>query len=216
MVPVSWFHSFQGIKTVVFESWQWIRNSDTINAIINSQPALNLDLDPSHKTFFAPLLEGMDLQLEMESDSTSADTRHAYVHAVACLNWAHQKPDRGRILAFAATVSRRFVDLLAAHDPRALTIVACFFAMLKSEDDVWWLNGVAKKEVMGIFTLLPPEWWGRLEWPIRICNHEGPFDDEVWGITDPVKQEPMESQINFHIDFLRDLMSVGAPTVPVD
>jgi hypothetical protein len=63
-IPLAWFHSFQGVKTVVMASWQWLRTSDRIYPIINSQPALSLNLDPERKSFFAPLLEGMEEQLE--------------------------------------------------------------------------------------------------------------------------------------------------------
>jgi len=258
-LPIAWFHSFQGIKTVVLASWQWLRNSDSVFAIITGQPALHLDMDPHRKSFFAPLLEGMDIQLSTEVESTRAETQRlvffcsknaalwkenitwysttwsgnenlsqttiwrlllsvnrSYEHAVACLNWAHQKPDRGRILGFAATVSRRFVDLVGFHDPRSLVIVSCFFAMTRVVDDVWWLQGVAKREVSGIFNLIPQEWWDKMQWSLQIANHEGPFDENIWGVSWAVKEEHTREVINMHIDMLADLMNQAAPPMPLD
>jgi hypothetical protein len=52
-------------------------------------------------------------------------------------------------MGFAASVSRRLVDLLAEKDSRTLVIIACFFAMMRAVDDIWWLQGIAKRDVMG-------------------------------------------------------------------
>lgn len=213
--PLAWFHSFQGVKTVVMTSWQWLKNSSRILPIISGQPALELDLNPDSTTFFAPLLGGMDAQLRGLPDEERAETKRSYEHAVAFLNWAHRKPDRARILGFAATVSRRFVDLVAQHDPRALVIISCFFAMTKVVDDVWWLAGLAKREVMGIFNLLPAEYWGKMEWPLRIVNHEGAMDDTVWGVNwaEAIKEE---KDVSAHIDMLAQIMNECAPPLPPD
>jgi hypothetical protein len=219
-LPLAWFHSFQGVKTMVMASWQWLRNSDRIFPIIGGQPALTLDFDPDRKSFFSPLLEGMALQLLNEPEQTRVETKQAYEHSVAFLNWAHQKPERARILGFAATVSRRFVELIGLRDPRALVIISCFFAMTKVVDDVWWLEGVAKREVMGIFSLLPQEWWGKMEWPLRIANHVGEMDDVTWGIDWPenaaqIKEEEC-GDVRAHIDMLAQLMNEQAPPMPPD
>ncbi|EKD19012.1 C6 zinc finger protein [Drepanopeziza brunnea f. sp. 'multigermtubi' MB_m1] len=180
-LPLAWFHSFQGVKTIVLSSWQWLRTSNRIHPIINSQPALFLEPDPERRLFFAPLLQGLEEQLDNLPVLARAETKQAYEHAVSYLNWAHKKPVRNRILGFAATVSRRFVDLMAGRDSRALVITACFFALTKVVDNVWWLEGVAKREVNGIFSLLPPDWWPKMEWALRVANHEGLIDEETWG-----------------------------------
>lgn len=219
-LPLAWFHSFQGVKTVVMTSWQWLRKSNRVFPIINGQPPLTLDMHPDAKTFFSHLLEGLDEQLAAEAERTRAETRQGYEHAVAFLNWAHQKPERSRILGFAATVSRRFVTLIGQHDPRALVIIACFFAMTKVVDEVWWLYGIARREVNGIYKLLPEQWLENMDWPMRIANHEGPINDEIWGVTvwdgelDEFKGSGEE--ITSHIDMLADLMNSNAPPMPVD
>jgi len=221
-LPLAWFHSFQGVKTVVMASWQWLRQSNRVFPIINGQPALNLDLDPERRLFFAPLLEGLDEQIQAAPDQLSLETRQAYEHSVAFLNWAYLKPVRNRILGFAATVSRRFVDMMGQHDPRTLLIVSCFFAMMRAVDDAWWLQGVAKKEVNGICSLLPSEWWPKMEWALKIANHNGPITDEVWGTSlKEIKSEEEEPTIgsetvHHHIDILAKIMETYAPPGPPD
>lgn len=219
VLPLAWFHSYQGIKTVVIASWQWLRNSTRIQPIISGQPSLSLDLHPDKKTFFSHLLDGVDEQIASEPEETSAETRQGYQHAIAFLNWAHQKPERERITAFAATVSRRFVTLIGERDPRALVIIACFFAMMRVVDDVWWLRGIAKKEVTGIHGLLPAEWLAKMEWPVKVANHEGPMDDDTWGVSnwsnrEPDAKEEVTGSVRAHIDLLTELMSEAAKMPP--
>ncbi|RFU34353.1 hypothetical protein B7463_g1974, partial [Scytalidium lignicola] len=217
-LPLAWFHSFQGVKTIVFTSWEWLRNSEKVAPIINSQQPLTLDLDPYRNKFFAHLLDGIDEQLVFVEENLQAETKRSYEHAVSFLNWAHQRPERGTILGFAAIVTRRFIDLIGQKDPRALVIVACFFAMTKVVDDVWWLQGVAKREIMGILNMLPDEWWPMMDWSTRIANTEGPIDEETWGIPYRSREIPMDEPINLrsHIDILAQIMNASAPPEPVD
>lgn len=112
-------------------------------------------------------------------------TRQAYQHAVAVLNWAHKIPHKGAALAFPATVSRRFVELLEERRPRALAVLACYFALLRSLDGVWWLHGMARREVLGVVSLFNSDyfgaeayrrWWPHLEWAMRIALWEDRSD----------------------------------------
>ncbi|KAI0394731.1 hypothetical protein F5Y17DRAFT_240114 [Xylariaceae sp. FL0594] len=185
-LPLSWFHSFQGVKAVVTASWQWLACSSIVVQIIESQPALNLNLS-GEPTFFSDLIVGVDDEIaKLEPDpSTHMATRMAYQHAIAVLDWAHKIPYTGAPLVFMGTVSRRFVELLEAKRPRALAILASYFALLKCLDDVWWLKGVARREIMGIVSLFDPddeEWWPRLQWPLRIALHDDVIiPPQVWG-----------------------------------
>ncbi len=221
-LPLAWFHSFQGVKTVVMSSWQWLRSSEKVFPIINSLPALFLDLDEDRKLFFAPLLEDLDEEVALLPQRLQADTKQAYIHSVAYLNWAHQKPQRNRILGFAATVSRRFVELLASCEPRAIMIVACFFALTKVVDEVWWLDGVAQREINGLLSILPRKWWGKIQWAMEIARHQGPMDEVTWGVggnkEEVMKPENADEAVNvhLHIDILANMLAAGVPEVPLD
>lgn len=186
-LPLSWFHAFQGVKTIVATSWQWLRTSGIVLPIIQSQPALDLNMSSGSTTFFGSLLDGMEEELAaLDRDpEVQAKTRQAYQHSVAVLNWAHKIPLTGAPLVFLATVSRRYMEMLQARRPRALAILASFFGMLKSLDSVWWLKGIARREVMGILSLFDPddqEWWSRLQWPVRMALYDGDIiPPELWG-----------------------------------
>ncbi|KAI2783328.1 hypothetical protein F4815DRAFT_491494 [Daldinia loculata] len=228
-LPLSWFHSFQGIKAVVASSWQWLRHSGIVIPIIESQPALNLDLSGQNANFFGHLLTGVEEEVANQDDPTTQElTRQAYQHAVAVLDWAHKIPHTGAPLVFLATVSRRFVELLESRRPRALAILASYFGLLKSLDSVWWLKGLARREVMGIVSLFDPddeEWWPRLQWPVRIALYEGDFiPPDVWGAescteTALLDQSGQNGGYVSHIELVSQMFSAVQnmpPTMPGD
>ncbi|KAI1348214.1 hypothetical protein F5Y01DRAFT_217080 [Xylaria sp. FL0043] len=213
-LPLSWFHSFQGVKAVVAATWQWLRISTIVIPIIESQPALNLDLS-GHPTFFSDLMVGVEDEIaKFEHDPTThLETRIAYQHAIAVLDWAHKIPYTGAPLVFLATVSRRFIELLEARRPRALAILASYFALLKCLDDVWWMKGVARREIMGIVSLFDPddeEWWPRLQWPLRIALHDDVIiPPQIWGrdwAAQTTNTNPNGGFVS-HIELLSDMFS---------
>ncbi|KAK7952414.1 uncharacterized protein PG986_008142 [Apiospora aurea] len=223
VLPISWFHAFQGVKTIVATSWQWLRTSGIVIPIIQSQPSLNLNLSATKSTFFGHLLDGLDQELDtLEPDVHSRTlTRQAYQHAVAVLNWAHKVPRTGAPMVFLATVSKRYVELLQAKRPRALVILATFFGLLKVLDSgVWWLKGVARREVMGIVSFFDPddeEWWPRLQWPVMVALHEGEtIPPEIWGadLDEETPSDPNRGseQVLSHIEVLTRMFNSIDPS----
>ncbi|KAF3769235.1 hypothetical protein M406DRAFT_287346 [Cryphonectria parasitica EP155] len=253
--PLAWFHSFQGVKTVVAASWPWLKQSKIILSIIDAQPVLNLNFSRAADGFFGHLLTGLDEELTaLEPLASVADlsdngtpgssgggsgtgttsivetTRQAYQHAVATLNWAHSKPGKGA-LAFPATVSKRFVELVEERQPRALAILASFFALLKTLDHVWWLQGMARREVLGIVSLfnsdhfgpdLERKWWPHLEWAVRVALYDpgqsgqNTIPTDIWGSSWGFEGGDQQGDIKFtsHIEMLSELVHPASPLPP--
>lgn len=212
-VPLAWFHAFQGVKAVVASSWQWISGSSAVKAVIDSQPSFTLNMNPrANDSFFGHLMEGLDEELSTEEPHHVVASGQAYAHAVCVINWAHTNYYAAASLAFPSTVSKRFVELVEAKRPRALAILACFFALLKRMDGVWWLQDVARREVMGLVSLFEPrsKWWKHLEWPIRIALWDGnSITPEVWGAaweTQAHPEMPMVDSMMHHIELMADLL----------
>jgi hypothetical protein len=190
--PLSCFHAFQGVKAVVVSSWPWIRNSSSVLSVIESQPPLRLEGLTSPTSFFGPLLDGLDEETETgEEGGGGAErkqaTADAYAHAVAVLNWAHRSPNDAAQLVFPATVARRFIELLAEGRPRALAVLANFFAVLRRMEGIWWVGSVPRREILAIAALFEGEdeqsrrWRRHVEWPVRIACAEAPIPPELWG-----------------------------------
>ncbi|KAK8132463.1 hypothetical protein PG999_000636 [Apiospora kogelbergensis] len=201
-LPLSWFYSFQGVKAILSNSWSWVQGSTVLIPIIQSLPGLDITLSSECSTFFGPLLDGLAGELDsLETDPASRMlTEQAYHHAVSMLNWAHRIPHTGAPILFMFAVSRRFIELLQARRPRALVILACHFSQLKSLDSVWWLRGLAKREVQGIVSLFEGDadhsmnteaWWAWLQWATQVVQYDGDgmVPAEIWGV-EPTRQDP--------------------------
>ncbi|CAN8098666.1 unnamed protein product [Discula destructiva] len=239
--PLAWFHSFQGVKTIVAASWSWLKESEVILSIIDAQPVLNLNFTRATEGFFGHLLRDMhDEVASLYPCATSStgesppgepdlatSTRQAYQHAVATLNWAYTKPGKAA-LAFPATVSKRFVELVEERQPRALAILASFFALLKVLDHVWWLQGMARREVLGIVSLfnsdyfgpdIEKKWWPHLEWAVRIAlydtGHSGQnyIPADVWGSVWNLDTVEQAGEVKFtnHIEMLSEFANPDNP-----
>ena len=109
------------------------------------------------------------------------------------------------------------MELLNEYDPRAMVIAACFFALTKVTNEVWWLRGVAEREVNGIMSIVPSVWWPKMEWAMRVANHKGEMDEVTWGIGDDegqiVKPEATEylPNVHQHIDLLAKMLRERTP-----
>jgi hypothetical protein len=172
---------------------------------------LQLDLNPvGPNSFFGHLLEGLDEELAQEDPQQAHLISQCYSHAICVLNWAHKNAHPAATLGFPATVARRYIDLVEQKRPRALAILACFFALLKRLDNVWWLKDVARREVMGLVGLFESgsTWWRHLEWPIRIALWDGSnIPAEVWGV-DWDREVPQTDSQGFmnHIQLVAEMM----------
>lgn len=63
-----------------------------------------------------------------------------------------------RIMAFALLAPRRFIEAVEQQRPRALAVLAHFFALGSVLQDVWWLGNTVQREIQGIWIALPLEW----------------------------------------------------------
>ncbi|PFH57248.1 hypothetical protein XA68_15319 [Ophiocordyceps unilateralis] len=186
VLPMAWFHAFQSVKSIISTSWQWIQDSDVVKTVIDSQPNWKQDTNTLHDdSFFAHLLDGLDQELADEPLQHVSATSQGYFYAVSVLTWAHKSAYAPAALAFPAGVSGRFVELIEEKRPRALAILACFYALLKRVDGVWWLSDMARREVAGLSSLFDPAspWRRHLEWPIRVSVWDGSnVPPDLWGV----------------------------------
>lgn len=171
-VPVAWFRTLRGISTIVSISQPGIRKSNIEPLLLKDQPLFPRRLMDGD-ALFTVLLAGL------EDASLDLECMNVYVDAVTYLSWAytlHQAQEekeivRRHILAFPTAMPAEYISLLECHDPRALVITAHFFGLVTFVDKIWWLEGLAYKEIMGILTLVPDDWLWAMKWPIEQIQH---------------------------------------------
>jgi len=70
-------------------------------------------------------------------------------------------------------VQSEFIFLVGEQRPRALVVLAHFFAFLVDFRGVWWVGGIGGREVRGIEGVVGGEWRGEMGWPVRVVEVEG-------------------------------------------
>ena len=186
--PMDWLRLGKGAGTVVWTSVEAIvkegKESESVMlTIANSQPRMGFDeayFDASNRDQMQ--LQGLlDQDLPSGDDWTDAATREAYektLSYVGSLQLAIRDNEPmyvlcRRIQGFTMVIPPLFMDFVAMRRPRALVILAHFFAAVHqlSGKGVWWLGGedgketIARREVRGIRTIMPTEWMGHMIWP---------------------------------------------------
>lgn len=168
-LAIQWFRTQQGTRAIAeAASWDGFQNTkikhhliaDYANMVsfVNSPNTGQLEFDF--------LLD--DLRL----DDIDAEVSSAYQRAVAHLNLLNRIPVPRYILRFPAMVSQRFIELIAAEDPRTLCIVGYFFMLVGKVGDLWWMRGQAAAEFKALMKLIPKEWQSKMSWAVRVFEQE--------------------------------------------
>lgn len=74
---------------------------------------------------------------------------------------------RRMLQSFPSVVPWIFVERLKERNLRALTILAYYFSLAKAMDNVWWMRGIAEREVFGVQSIIPEEWQWAMAWPLQ-------------------------------------------------
>ncbi|RDW88575.1 hypothetical protein BP6252_00607 [Coleophoma cylindrospora] len=157
-LPLHWFRPVQGIKAVLKASWPYLDDTE-IKAHLETQTSQCEEELARVPTFcFSFLLEGLDTQ------DVDQETRDTYITAVMNLSKIQVSRMHRHVLRFPAVVSERFITLIEECDPRALAIVGYFFMCLREIKEIWWIRPTIKREFDVLMTLLPEEWWDRMQW----------------------------------------------------
>ena len=82
-----------------------------------------------------------------------ATTNNIIEPQVATLSWPIVIPDA-------------FIEMVQAHNPYALVLLAHYCILLKRNDSRWWIEGKAEELLTKIRTILDREWGGEESWAI--------------------------------------------------
>ncbi|KAM5465965.1 hypothetical protein MauCBS54593_006213 [Microsporum audouinii] len=117
-------------------------------------------------------------------DCWTTDIRKAYESTLGYIEGVLQAiqsrdgppgPIRRRIMVFPLLVNSLFIDLVAKGRPRALVILAHYFALVVFLEPYWFIGNTGSREVRAIAAHLPTRWQGLMELPLRIINSGFPY-----------------------------------------
>ncbi|KAK3330747.1 hypothetical protein B0H66DRAFT_73693 [Apodospora peruviana] len=189
--PIDWFSMGRGAGVLIWMSMSAIKNAteeekarSCLMVVANSYPRFGDDesyFDPKHREMF----NGVLTQKLPSGDTWDDETRETYEKALSYVGSIQSAIDHGepvyalyrRIQCFGLVLPRRFIDLLQELRPRALVILAHFFATVAQVPGTWWIGDgeggrepTAKREIRAISKVLPDEWQVQMVWPLDITG----------------------------------------------
>lgn len=137
--------------------------------IKNAPPVLTRE-ELFSKENLTPFLGLLDSSIEL----ADAETREAYENALSYVGSVHYAVCNGepifyiarRLVSFAIFMPRKFIDLVEEGRPRALVILAHYFAVMTNAQCVWWIGNSPQKEIRAIQMAVPAEWQDLMRWPM--------------------------------------------------
>ena len=173
--PTQWLYMSKGVMNVFKVGRKLLQgNPDAKINIITETSASFVDpaviFRESNRTRFPYLLQ--------DSPEISLEDMEAYYSTLSYLGAIMAAKDEGdtlrmvarRIVVFPFMFPDRFVELLGAYQPRALIIMAHFFAISSMCSEMWWVGQTPRREVLGIARYLGAEWEALMAWPLDMIN----------------------------------------------
>ncbi|KAJ3467788.1 hypothetical protein MRS44_005352 [Fusarium solani] len=160
-LPVHWFRSFHMTMQVIRMARFFSPDSDLCRRLAGIDRLQHEIMEREGGDKFNFLLEYIDPLGPSDEESLLA-----YSQVVALLSSLYCDLEHTTPLLFFITVSPRYVDLLAAKDPRALAILGYFFMLVKSTRQFWWVDGAPESEFATVMALLPHRWRPVMDWAV--------------------------------------------------
>ena len=114
------------------------------------------------------------------SEPWGSDVQTAYTTTVSYIGAVQQAIASGepeptifrRLLLFPAVIERSFIEVVREGKPRALVVLAHYFALLARFQEFWWVGKVGLNEVKAITKVIGEEWQDLMAWPLKIVEAE--------------------------------------------
>ena len=177
--PTEWFNLSRGAMQVFKVAYRWhdLNNSAASARMRDRMPFVfdtKAQFQESNQVPFQNLLDpiaGDDLRNETPA------VQLAYVHIVRYIGgiWLNfDECERSEIMRRLSLMpflaDTMFADLLAAAQPRALAIIAHYFAILSKFSDFWWIGACGRREINALSTFLDQDWRELLSWPMQMID----------------------------------------------
>lgn len=193
--PLRWLHMGRGAGALIGMSIDTLIKAGRLDHspmlfVVRSYPRLGIDESYFDESMRKNLTGVLSQQLPGSGDVWDDETRDTYEKTLSYVGSIQhainqQEPAYAvcrRIQAFSIIVPPDFTTFVEERRPRALVILAYYFAMTVQVQGPWWLGmpsdgreGTAEREIRAIAKVLPAGWQGQMVWPLEMV---------------PSKQEP--------------------------
>lgn len=164
--PVEWLRIARGGASMYSMALHTINDLETssIRTFATAEPVLSnleaLFADSNRESLQDLLSHGIP------GEKWDGVTQATYEKALSYIGGIQIEIDRGehplatlrRMMAFPILVPKEFVEFVDQKRPRALVVLAHFFALAANMNHIWWIGNTVKKEIEGIRRVLPKEW----------------------------------------------------------
>jgi hypothetical protein len=172
--PTEWIQMARGSGSIFGAAFDQINNFQTakIMPIVVAEP----DLTNGASLFADDNRRGLEylLRRDLSNEIWDEETQQAYERAVNYIGGVRLAIESGedrlgtcrRMMAFALLGPKKFYAFVQEYRPRALVVLAHYFALYSTMEDIWWVGKVAQREIQGIQRVLPLEWQGMMRGPL--------------------------------------------------
>lgn len=174
--PMEWLQMARGAGAVIREAIDSLENFETakVMVLVEAKPFLNNSdvlFSCSNRAGYMNLLEQhLPGQIEVWDD----ETRSAYEKTLSYIGSIQRGMDDNehvmsvsrRMMSFALMVPTKFIDLVAKKTPRALVILAHYFAVSAKLSSIWWVGDIPRREILGIHRMLADDWHMMMSLPL--------------------------------------------------
>lgn len=178
--PTEWLQMCRGARNVAELGLRMIgEDSDSSFGIMARGATAFADPEviysEANRARFAHLLPAIADKSEDDADNEAYTTAVAYIGSVAAAKEAGEDPLKvaRRVTIFPIILHDRFLTLIDMLSPRAMVILAHYFALLCILDGKWWVGNCPEKEIEAINDSLSSEWHGMMEWPLQVLRDRG-------------------------------------------
>jgi len=178
---MEWLQMALGAASVFAVALDWIKDdpSAKIMALVKSPPSF-VDHDLFRESNRRQFEHLMNRDIGAGEEEWDEDTIKAYEHTLSYIGSVQIAIEEGehmmaicrRIMTFALLIPNKFRELIAEQRPRALVVLAHYFALGAKVDYVWWIGKTVQREIRGIQKALPDEWQSQMRWPLAAIGVE--------------------------------------------
>jgi hypothetical protein len=185
--PLEWLHLGNGAGAVFIAAQDLVANHQQASSLeMGPEPPMKLKKITNYPTVLArnqvfakENLRRFSAVLGSHSEELGdAVTREVYENTLCLLGGIHDAIDAGeafyllgrRLVAFAIFAPRKFTHFVEEQRPRALVILAHYFALMAHGEPLWWVSNTPQREIEAIQKVLPAEWQDLIWWPLEVAG----------------------------------------------